>query len=44
MSTSLNYILPLPLLAVNVIAFSFFGVDKRRAARRQWRIFGSYLI
>lgn len=38
MSRTLAIALTAYLLAVNIAAFAVFGVDKRRAKKRQWRV------
>ena len=38
MSRTLAIALTAYLLAVNIAAFAVFGIDKRRAKKRQWRV------
>ena len=38
MSRTLAIALTAYLLAVNIAAFAMFGIDKRRAKKRQWRV------
>lgn len=41
---TMNYAIALALLAVNMVAFLAFGIDKWKAKRHRWRIPESTLI